>query len=235
MDKASRLSALHAEWQDCKRCGLCETRQNVVFGEGNPDARLMIVGEAPGAEEDKEGKPFIGEAGRVLNTFLRAAAINREEDVFITNTIACRPTRDATDPKTGKTFKENRVPSKEERACCKERLLETIYIIDPFLILALGKTALQSLLGKVNVITKMRGNVYTLHLQGRQTEVRYPVLAMYHPAFLARSFDYSNPEGVWFQTGKDFKMATQVVDYINSKYYGIERNRDAEIDQENTE
>lgn len=231
MNKEERLGELHAEWDGCTRCGLCRSRKNVVFGEGNPNAKLLIIGGAPGAEEDEEGKPYVGEAGKVLNTFLNASCIDRRRDVYITDTVACRPFTDTKDLASGRTFRENRPPSKDERLMCKERVLKMIYIIDPLLIIALGKTALQMLLGKTNVITKMRGNMYTLHLAGVHTEIRYPVLAMYDPASLARSYDYTTPEGVWLQTGKDFKMATEVLDYIDGKYYGTRRDRDAEYEE----
>lgn len=226
MNKELRLNVLKEDWINCGRCSLCETRKNVVFGEGNPNAKIVIVGEAPGPEEDKTGRPFIGETGKILNTFLRAAQLSRSEDVYLINTIGCRPTVTNTNDESGESVTENREPSKEERVACKQRVLDTIYLIDPYLIIALGKTALQTLLGRVNVITKMRGNIYTMHMAGKQIgEIRYPVLAMYHPSFLARNHDYSNPEGVWFQTGRDFKLATEVIDYIDLKYNGTERKR----------
>lgn len=229
MDKSEKLAQLRDAWAGCERCGLCAGRTNMVFGEGNANARILIVGEAPGAEEDESGKPFVGEAGKVLNVFTESALIDRRNDTYITNTVCCRPFSMNTDPQTKRTFKENRVPSRDERAACRQRLMETIYIVDPVIIVALGKTALQSLLGQVTSIAKMRGNIYTMHLPGRTTEVRYPVLAMFHPAFLARSTDYKSKDGPWQQTARDFHALTSIVDDVNHRYYGIKRNRDEEI------
>jgi len=231
VNKEQRLAELQNRWSNCTRCGLCKSRRYVVFGEGNPNANILIVGEGPGAEEDSSGRPFVGEAGKALNTFLRAVCLRRNEDVYITNTVACRPFTEEINEETGKTFKENRPPSTEERAACKERLLDTIYIIDPFLIIALGKVPVQTLLGKTNVISKMRGKVFTMHLPGKHVEIRYPVLAMYHPAFLLRNLNYSDPEGVWYQTGRDFKLATEIVDHIDLKYFGKVRKRNEEIEE----
>lgn len=228
MNKAKRLGLLREEWLNCERCGLCKTRTQVVFGEGDPEAKLVILGEAPGAEEDRTGRPFMGEAGKILDTFLRASNIVRE-NVFILNVLGCRPTAENIDDDTGKTFITNRAPSKEERAACRERLLETIYTIDPFLIVALGQTALGALLGRTYTMAKMRGNLYTMHFPGKLVEeIRYPVLAMYHPAFLARNLDYSNPEGVWFQTARDFKVAKGVLSHIDLQYFGIKEETNVE-------
>ena len=228
MNKLDLLSRLRVQWKDCTKCGLCAGATNAVFGEGNPDAKIVFVGEAPGAEEDKSGRPFVGEAGQVLNTFLEAAGLNRTEDVYITNTVLGRPTVESLDPKTKMTYTENRVPSTAERNACRPRLLEELYIVDPYVIVTLGKSAVQSLLGKANSITAMRGNVYTLHMQGRHTEVRYAVLAMYHPAFLARSIDYVSKDGVWQQTSQDFALLTDTIDHLNRTYHGVDKDRTAE-------
>ena len=187
MNKARQLALLRDKWATCTACGLCETRSNVVFGAGSPDAQILILGEAPGPEEDKEGEPFIGEAGKILEVFLAETGIDKES-VFVTNALGCRPTMANIDDRTGKTVVTNRAPSKEEKLACKERVLQTIYIVDPFLIIALGQTALSVLLGRTNQLSKMRGHVYTMHMPGKQADdLRYPVIAMYHPAFLARN------------------------------------------------
>lgn len=239
MNKAKQLSILRDAWINCTRCGLCKTRKNVVFGEGNPDAKVVILGEAPGAEEDRSGVPFVGEAGTILDTFLRASNMPRD-NVYILNVVGCRPTIENIDDASGRAFITNRAPTKEEKLACRERLLQTIYTIDPFLIIALGQTALGALLGRTYIMAKMRGHVYTMHMPGKVAqEIRYPVLAMYHPAFLARNLDYSNPEGVWYQTGRDFKMAREALSYINLKVFGIEEEQDNEKgtrqSEENTE
>jgi uracil-DNA glycosylase len=232
MNKERRLDILREEWQSCERCGLCQTRKNVVMGDGNPDAKLMIIGEAPGAEEDTSGRPFVGESGEILDTFLKASYLKRSRDVYITNTVACRPFTDEVDLRTGKEYKENRPPSTAEKLACRTRLIEEIYTVDPFLIIALGKTPAQALLGRTQIVTKMRGNVYTLHLAGRHVEIRYPVLVMFHPSYLLRNLDYHSPDGVWHQTGRDFKLATEIIDYINSRYYGIEKEKHEDSEEE---
>jgi DNA polymerase len=234
VNKGKQLAILRDDWLECGRCGLCERRKHVVFGEGNPSAKILIVGEAPGPEEDKSGRPFMGETGKILDTFLRAARLDRREDVYITNVVGCRPTVSNLNDATGESVVENRTPSTEERNACKQRVLDTIYAVDPLLIVGLGKTALQTLLGKTNVIAKMRGNVYTMHMPGKRVaDLRYPVLAMFHPSFLARNFEYTNPEGVWYQTGRDFKLLTEVIDYIDLKYYGIARRRYDQPEEQN--
>ncbi len=218
MNKARSLGVLRDNWINCTRCGLCNTRKNMVFGEGNMDAKVVILGEAPGAEEDREGRPFVGESGQILDVFLSETKLPREE-VFILNSVGCRPTVKNIDDKTGDSYIANRAPSKEEKAACKERVLQTIYTIDPYIIVALGQVALGTLLGRTYQLAKMRGKVYTMHMKGRMVdEIRYPVFAMYHPAFLARNLDYSNPEGVWYQTGSDFKMVGEAIKYIDTKY-----------------
>ena len=139
--KNELLTQLFSEWDTCRRCALCEpkgrTRRNVVFGEGNPDAHLMIIGEAPGAEEDKTGSPFQGKSGSVLDEFLGAVNGNRDE-IFITNIVGCRPTEEL-DP--GK----NREPASDEIKACLPRLHQIIEIVDPFVVLLLGSVAFKAL------------------------------------------------------------------------------------------
>jgi uracil-DNA glycosylase len=220
MDKPTALEILQKQWSNCDRCQLCETRKNVVFGEGNPDAHIMIIGEAPGEMEDSTGRPFRGEAGQILNRFLRVTKLSREKDLYVTNIVGCRPTMDVEDERTKEMRKENRPPSKEERMGCKERLNKLIYIVDPMMIVVLGKTALQALTGKSTVITKARGDIQTMRIQGHTVEIRYPVMPMFHPAFLARSYNF-DPSGPWGQTSQDFGYLCKIVDYLREKYYGI--------------
>lgn len=219
MNKKERLDALRESWANCQKCGLCEERNNVVFGEGNPDADILVLGEAPGEAEDNEGRPFIGLAGEILDEFLGAAVLNRWEDIYATNVVGCRPTVEGIDSRTGKPRVDNRAPSKVERDACKPRLLELIYIIDPLIIVTIGKVPFQVLLGKAPKIDSLRGNIQTLHLAGRHTEVRYGVMPMYSTTFLNNTYDRRS-EGPWGKTMRDWVKVCNVIDYLRSAYYG---------------
>ena len=151
----------------CRKCALCETRTNTVFGIGNRNARWMVVGEAPGADEDQQGEPFVGRAGRLLNSMLEAAGAPRET-VFIANILKCRPP-------------ENRDPKPEEAAHCRDYLERQIALVQPGLIIAVGRIAAQNLLRTETPIGKLRGTVHQFGEQG------IPVIATYHPAYLLRS------------------------------------------------
>ncbi|MBN2200736.1 uracil-DNA glycosylase [bacterium] len=166
-----RLEAFRIEIGDCRKCGLAASRTHLVFGAGNPDARLMIVGEAPGEEEDRRGEPFVGEAGRLLDRILNAVGFDREE-VYIANVLKCRPPR-------------NRDPLPEETALCLPYLEGQIDRIQPRLILALGRFAAQSLLSCADPLSRLRGAV--------QERNGVPVIATYHPAALLRNPEWKRP------------------------------------------
>jgi DNA polymerase len=151
----------------CVRCGLHQTRTQTVFGVGAPDARLMIIGEAPGADEDRMGEPFVGRAGRLLNVMLGAVGLARGS-VYIANIIKCRP------PK-------NRDPKPDETARCAPYLRRQIELVQPKLILAAGRVAAQNLLATTSAIGRLRGQVHKEPVSGT------PVLVTYHPAYLLRS------------------------------------------------
>ena len=153
------------ELGECTRCDLCRVRSHVVFGEGDPNASLMFIGEAPGKDEDKQGRPFVGRAGQLLERLLKEAGFAREQ-VYIANVIKCRPP-------------ENRTPEPEEILTCKPFLLRQIQIIDPQVIVLLGSVALKALFGFEKAISKMRGQ--ELALEGRV------VIPTYHPAFVLRN------------------------------------------------
>ena len=218
MNKEEALTQLRKDWGDCRRCHLCETRKNIVFGSGNPSADILVIGEGPGETEDKLGLPFRGASGEILNRFLDAAQIDRNQDLFVTNIVLCWPYHIIKDERSGKDIRETRTPTKEEKLACRERLMKTIYIIDPMIIVALGKTAMQALTGKGTVITKARGEILVMEMQGVHTKVRYPVLPIYHPAYLARSGDFTD-DGPWHTTELDFGLLCQVVDHLREKYY----------------
>lgn len=149
----------------CTRCELAETRTNTVFGVGNPNADWLIIGEAPGAEEDRRGEPFVGRAGKLLDEMLRAIGQSRDS-VFIANILKCRPPN-------------NRDPKPAETAACREYLERQIEIVQPRIILAVGKIAAQNLLGSDEPVGRMRGRPHELG--------GIPLVVTYHPAYLLRS------------------------------------------------
>jgi DNA polymerase len=159
--------ALQRDVAGCTLCDLHRGRTRTVFGVGNPDADWLLVGEAPGAEEDRRGEPFVGRAGQLLNAMLEATGLAREQ-VFIANILKCRP------PK-------NRDPSPDEVACCEPYLKRQIRLIRPKIILALGRIAAQNLLKVDTPIGRMRGRCY------EYPDPKVPVVVTYHPAYLLRS------------------------------------------------
>lgn len=139
------IEVLKEEVINCNKCGLAKTRNNVIFGEGNNHAPIVIIGEAPGMDEDLQGRPFVGNSGQLLDRILDACGFNRTQHVYISNIIKCKPPG-------------NRMPLPEEIALCKPFLLQQIEIIDPEILVLLGATALKSLVGPDLKITKIRGN-----------------------------------------------------------------------------
>lgn len=164
-DPATALDALRQEVLPCTACGLHETRGSVVFGAGSARAELMIVGEAPGRDEDIQGQPFVGRSGQLLTKILAAIGLERE-DVYIGNILKCRPPN-------------NRDPLPPEVLACEPHLRRQLAIIRPRLICCLGRVAAQTLLRTSNSLTRLRGEV---HFYGD-----IPVLATFHPAYLLRN------------------------------------------------
>jgi DNA polymerase len=159
------LDEIRADLGDCSRCPLCEKREHIVFGCGNKNARLVFVGEAPGREEDKQGLPFVGEAGRLLDRMLFAMGLERE-DVYICNVQKCRPPN-------------NRDPQPEEIAACEPFLVRQLAAIRPRVIVTLGRFAAQTLLREEEAISRLRGQWH--EYEG------VPLMPTYHPAFLLRN------------------------------------------------
>jgi len=159
--------ALRAAVSVCTRCALAETRTQTVFGVGNPRARWMFIGEAPGAEEDKRGEPFVGRAGQLLTAMLKAVGLRRE-DVFIANVLKCRPPG-------------NRDPRPEEAAHCRGYLERQIELVAPALVIAVGRIAAQNLLATDAPLARLRGRVHALGPRA------WPLVVTYHPAYLLRS------------------------------------------------
>jgi DNA polymerase len=150
----------------CRACKLCGTRRNTVFGVGDREADWLIVGEAPGENEDIQGEPFVGQAGKLLDNMLRALRLSRRENVYIANVLKCRPPG-------------NRNPEPDEVAQCEPFLRRQVELLQPKIIVAMGRFAVQSLLGTTDAIGKLRGQ--------RHQYAGVPVVVTYHPAYLLRN------------------------------------------------
>jgi DNA polymerase len=159
--------ALKARVRDCTLCELHKTRTQTVFGVGNEQAEWLVVGEAPGADEDRQGEPFVGRAGQLLNEMLLAIGLRREQ-VYIANILKCRPP-------------QNRDPRPEEVVCCEPYLRRQVALIEPRIILAVGRIAAQNLLKTDARIGALRGKSFTY------ADTDIPVVVTYHPAYLLRS------------------------------------------------
>jgi DNA polymerase len=187
--KAAQLVALYREEiGDCHRCPLGDTRMKLVFGVGNPEARVMFVGEGPGFDEDRKGEPFVGKAGQLLDKIMAAIGLDRTQ-VYIANAVKCHPMKDPGNPETRGN---DRPPTPEEWTECLPFLKKQISIIRPEIIVVLGATALKALLGPVGGITSARGRIFPLSLDDG-TEI--PVLPTFHPAALLRDPELKKP--VW--------------------------------------
>ena len=182
---------MYDNWEDleknileCKKCRLCTNRTNIVFGQGNKKARLMFIGEGPGADEDKQGIPFVGKAGQLMNNAFQALEINRE-DVYIANIVKCRPP-------------SNRVPEDDEVQTCLNYLRNQVILIKPKIIVLLASTALKNILGKEYGITAVRGNWM------EKNGIKY--MPTWHPAALLR--DENKKIEFW----QDLKEAKKYID-----------------------
>lgn len=188
LDKKTVLKALRKDIGDCKRCRLSKERTNIVFGEGNPDARLMFIGEAPGREEDSQGRPFVGEAGMLLTRLIEKMGFKRE-DVYIANIIKCRPPM-------------NRDPEKDEIENCRGFMEKQIEIIKPEILISLGRIAAQTLIGNTGLkITAIRGNFFDYK--------GIPLMPTFHPAYLLR-----NPKDKWLTWNDAQKVLEKLKEVI---------------------
>jgi len=177
--KEASLKALREEIGDCRRCKLAAGRKNIVFGEGNPDARLMFVGEGPGREEDLQARPFVGDAGTLLTRLIEKMGFKREE-VYIANIVKCRPPM-------------NRDPERDEIESCRGFVERQIEIISPTVIISLGRISSQTLLGNATLkMTAVRGHFFDYR--------GIPLMPTFHPAYLLR-----NPKDKWL-TWSDAQM-----------------------------
>ena len=170
------LEAVRAELGDCTRCKLSEGRNTIVFGSGNPKADLVFVGEGPGKDEDEQGFPFVGRAGKKLTEIIeKGMNLNRERDTYICNIVKCRPPG-------------NRDPEADEIAACKPFLLKQLQAIQPKVVVALGKPAASTLLGRTVPITKERGTWHDFE--------GFRLMLTFHPAYLLRSYTLENRKAV---------------------------------------
>lgn len=172
-NKSDPLETIRKEIGDCKRCKLCKGRKNMVFGVGDPKARLMFVGEGPGADEDEQGLPFVGRAGQLLTKIIEAMGLTRN-DVYIANCVKCRPPN-------------NRAPEPDELETCMPFLMKQIEAIDPEIIVCLGATATKDILKTDVPISKLRGKFIDWN--------GHKLMPTFHPAFLLRNPNMKRP--VW--------------------------------------
>ncbi|MEB3352598.1 MAG: uracil-DNA glycosylase [Cyanobacteriota bacterium] len=170
-DPRASLSRLVASCAACRRCALSAARQQVVVSRGNPTARLMVIGEGPGAQEDASGLPFVGRAGQLLDQMLASVGIDSNTDAYICNVVKCRPP-------------ENRKPTPEEMAACRPWLAEQIAAVDPAVILLAGATAMEGVLGVKGGITKLRGQ--WRQGSGQALGGRW-LMPVFHPSYLLRN------------------------------------------------
>ena len=175
---------------NCHKCILGNTRQNVVFSDGVPNPKLMLIGEAPGFYDDMEGKPFVGRAGQLLDKIFASVGLTRKRDVYICNTVKCRPP-------------ENRNPELNEKEACWEYLKAQIDIIKPKIILLCGNVAVQSILGNVGGITKIRG----MWFEGGEVVHGAKLMPIFHPSYLLRndSREKGSPKWLMWQDIQEIK------------------------------
>ena len=177
---------IRADMGDCRRCRLCEGRNKIVFGSGNPRAKLVFVGEAPGPDEDLQGLPVVGRAGQLLTQMINNTAEKEgihitRDDVYIANVAKCRPP-------------ENRAPLPDEMEICGQFLARQLEVLQPRAICALGGTSAKALLGLKEGVTKMRGNWYKWR--------DFPVMVTYHPSFLLRAYNVEAKREAWLDLKK---------------------------------
>lgn len=184
-DNTKSLNDFEAEIKGCLKCNLGKTRSSFVFGVGDPNASLLLVGEAPGAEEDKQGYPFVGRAGKLLDKILAAINRSRDNDVYICNVLKCRPP-------------DNRDPLPSEVDLCERYLIKQIELIKPVLIVALGRVAGKTLLKQDKPLKAMREIIHDYH--------GTPLIVTYHPAALLRNSSFKPP------TWEDFKWIRNILE-----------------------
>lgn len=189
------LNQVRQSCLNCQKCPLSQTRTNVVFSDGIPNSKLMLIGEAPGFNEDMQGKPFVGRAGQLLDKIFESVGLSREKDVYICNTIKCRPP-------------DNRDPLPAEKEACRVYLDKQIEILKPRIILLCGKVALTSFLPQINVgITKVRGQWF----DGPYGSKMMPI---FHPSYLLRNpiARPGSPKALMWEDIQNIKKAYDLLD-----------------------
>lgn len=192
--KFKTLNELKNVCCQCRACELAKTRITTVFSDGSPDAKIMLIGEAPGADEDASGVPFVGRAGKLLNEFLQEANIDRHKDLYICNTIKCRPP-------------QNRVPTNEEKLACQTYLMGQISIVKPKIILLCGSTAAQTFIKQDFKISTIRGkwlNIFD----------NIEVMAIFHPSYLLRNHSLEQGSPRWLMK-KDLETVKKKIEEIS--------------------
>lgn len=192
--KEKRLEKFLYDWKDCRRCVLGANRNKIVFYKGNVDSNIMFIGEAPGADEDLQGIPFVGKSGQLLDdVFFEITSRNLVDETSVTNVVSCRPPR-------------NRTPKLEEIICCKKRLFWTVKIISPKIIIALGSVASKRIAG-VRTISSWRGNVLYSYVENERDVVLVKVMPTYHPSFVLRAGKSSKE---YDEFASDIKVACKI-------------------------
>ena len=180
-DRDQALATLAEACDGCRRCSLGSSRLNVVVSRGNPRARLMVIGEGPGAQEDEQGQPFVGRSGQLLDRMLESVGIDSNRDAYVCNIVKCRPP-------------ENRKPTALEMAACRPWLEQQIAVVDPAVILLAGATAVEGLLGIKGGITKLRGQ--WRRGEGGSLEGRW-LMPIFHPSYLLRNASKERGSPKW--------------------------------------
>lgn len=211
--RAEKPLAFSLPWLSCTRCGLHKGRNYVVLGVGDPHASVMFFGEGPGPDEDRVGYPFIGRSGKLFTEFVEERLGWKREDLFIDNIVGCFPNNDEEGTKV------IRKPNNTEIAACRDRVMETIYRVDPLLIVALGATALYGLTGVNGSLKNTRGEMFFAKVPGFYKMVSYPVISTYHPAALLRN-PVVRPGSMVMDFWEDLKFARKIVDQLKRLYKG---------------
>lgn len=239
LPKEDRLRALAEEYEECKNCILHRDRSCIVFGEGSvEEGSIMLIGEGPGEFEDREGFPFVGNSGQFLDELLLfygstsrlremqdqyddgedldyeelRKALCTDERLHYDNCVMCRPP-------------DNRNPTRQELSACWDRLRRTIYVIDPIVIVALGKVAAQWLTKKSVKIRVDHGRFMEARIEGKHTELRYPVFVMFHPSGILREGDHNREGSLAWQTDGDLRTLFTAVDNARATLLGEGRPR----------
>ena len=193
-EEKCELNNVYKRCLSCEKCSLCKTRTNTVFSAGVPNHKLMLIGEAPGYYEDQKGEPFVGKAGQLLDKILESVGFSRKKDIYICNTLKCRPP-------------ENRDPLPDEKEACREYLDAQIEILKPRIILLCGRVAVQSFLNTKQGITKIRGKWFA----GPNNSKMMPI---FHPSYLLRndSREKGSPKWLMWQDIQEIRKVYNQMD-----------------------